>query len=263
MKLATWNVNSLRARIDRVTQWIEQELPDVLMLQETKCKDEAFPADVFSRLGYESVHHGNSQWNGVAIISKVGIEAPRVGFYDEVPTEIRECRVISATCQGVRLYSVYVPNGRTVDSEHYQAKLAWLSHLRADLDSTCDPGGFVGIFGDFNVAPEDRDVWDIDQFVGATHVTKAEREAIQALCAWGLRDAVRVLHPDDEGLFTWWDYRGGSFHRGWGMRIDLGLLSAPLADRLRYAAIDREARKGPQPSDHAPLVVEVELEESS
>lgn len=260
MKLVTWNVNSLRARIERVAQWTAAEQPDVLMLQETKCKDAVFPSHVFEELGYETVHHGNSQWNGVAIISRVGLEDARAGFFDETPDEDEECRVISATCGGVRLYSVYVPNGRSVESEHYRKKLDWLRRLLADLEATCTPDQFVGIFGDFNVAPEDRDVWDISQFAGATHVTDAEREAVQRLCSWGLRDAVRVLHPTEDSLFTWWDYRGGSFHRGWGMRIDLGLVSEPLASRLRYAAIDREARKGPQPSDHAPLVVEVDLE---
>ena len=262
MKLATWNVNSLRARIERVTQWIEKVHPDVLMLQETKCKDEAFPAQAFQELGYESVHYGNSQWNGVAIISRVGIENPRPAFFDEDPAEISECRVISATCNGVRLYSVYVPNGRSVESEHYQSKLAWLGHLRADLEATCSADQMVGVFGDFNVAPEDRDVWDIDQFSGATHVTQEERAAVRELCAWGLYDAVRELHPDEDALYTWWDYRGGSFHRGWGMRIDLGLITAPLLSQLRFAGIDRDARKGPQPSDHAPLVVEVNLESS-
>lgn len=259
MKLATWNVNSLRARIERVSGWIEQQTPDVLMLQETKCKDEVFPTQVFSDLGYESAHFGNSQWNGVAIISRVGLGDVRSAFYDEDQRSVSECRVISASCNGVRLYSVYVPNGRTVASEHFQSKLAWLHHLRADLDATCSPDEMVGIFGDFNVAPEDRDVWDIEQFVGATHVTVEEREAVRELRDWGLSDAVRELHPDEDSLFTWWDYRGGSFHRGWGMRIDLALLSAPLLSHLRLAGIDREARKGPQPSDHAPLVIEIDL----
>lgn len=259
MKLATWNINSLRARIDRVTKWIEAAQPDVLMMQETKCKDEAFPSQAFADLGYESVHHGDSQWNGVAIISRVGIEDARVGFFDRDPSADDECRVISATCGGVRLYSVYVPNGRTVESEHYKAKLAWFSRLREDLAATCSPDQLVGVFGDFNVAPEDRDVWDIEQFVGATHVSAPERAALKELCNWGLRDAVRVLHPDEDALFSWWDYRAGSFHRGWGMRIDLGLVTAPLAELLCYAAVDREARKGPQPSDHAPVVFEFEL----
>jgi exodeoxyribonuclease-3 len=258
MKLATWNVNSLRARIDRVVEWIEIEQPDVLMLQETKCKNEAFPAQIFADLGYESFHHGNSQWNGVAIISRVGLEETRAGFFDERVESPTECRVVSATCDGVRLYSVYVPNGRTVDSEHYQAKLDWLDHLLADLDATCLPEQRIGIFGDFNVALEDRDVWDISQFVGATHVTPAERACVQRLCDWGLSDAVRVLHPDEDALYSWWDYRAGSFHRGWGMRIDLGLISRPLVEHLSFAGVDREARKGPSPSDHAPLVIDID-----
>lgn len=229
------------------------------MMQETKCKDDAFPTEMFSELGYESFHHGNGQWNGVAIVSRVGLEDPRAAFFDEDSTASPECRIAVATCGGVRLYSVYVPNGRAIDSGQYQVKLEWLAHLRSDLEATCSPEQMVGVFGDFNVAPEDRDVWDISQFVGATHVTPAERLAVKELRDWGLSDAMRVLHPDEDGLYTWWDYRAGSFHRGWGMRIDLGLLSAPLVEKLAFVGIDREARKGPQPSDHAPLVVELDL----
>jgi exodeoxyribonuclease-3 len=259
MKIATWNVNSLRARLGRVTEWIELHQPDVLLMQETKCKDAAFPAEAFDALGYETAHHGISQWNGVAIVSRVGLTDIRSAFFDEQIDEVSEARVISATCGGVRLYSVYVPNGRTVGSEHYERKLLWLDHLLADLAASCKPEDRVGIFGDFNVAPEDRDVWDIVQFDGATHVTEAERAALSRLCEWGLRDAVRLLHPDEDALYSWWDYRSGSFHRGWGMRIDLGLISAPLCEGLTFAAVDREARRGPSPSDHAPLVIEVDL----
>lgn len=258
MKIATWNVNSLRARIERVAGWIESESPDVLLMQETKCKDEAFPAERFSDLGYASAHHGSSQWNGVAICSRIGLEDVRAGFFDEDPSSPNECRLLSATCADVRVYSVYVPNGRVVGSEHYEAKLEWLHHLRTDVAASCSPSDRIGIFGDFNVAPEDRDVWDIEQLAGATHVTPPEREALGDLLDWGFEDGMRVLHPDDDQLFTWWDYRAGAFHRGWGMRIDLGLFTKPLAASLRRAWVDRDARKGPQPSDHAPVVFELD-----
>jgi exodeoxyribonuclease-3 len=255
MKIVTWNVNSLRARLPRVEDWIAHNQPDVLLMQETKCADEAFPASTFDDLGYATVHHGNGRWNGVAIASRVGLDAAEAGFRDRQADE-EECRIVSALCGGIRVYSVYVPNGRSVDSEHYLAKLEWLARLRAEL-STHDPSDPLGIFGDFNVAPDDRDVWDISQFAGATHVTPAERDAVRALTDWGLTDAVRRTHPDGAGPFSWWDYRAGAFHKGWGMRIDLALLSAPVAARLLGAEIDRDARKGPQPSDHAPVVIEL------
>lgn len=257
MKIATWNVNSLKARLPRVEAWIGEHAPDVLVLQETKCADLAFPAGAFELLGYESIHHGNGRWNGVAILSKVRLENPRAGFLDEDPAALEECRIIQASCAGVRVMNVYVPNGRTVDSEFYVNKLAWLKKLRVELDETCDPGDPVVILGDFNVAPEDRDVWDIDQFVGMTHVSAPERAALGEIEAWGLSDTMRLKHPDEIGPFTWWDYRNGAFHRGFGMRIDLALASAPVISRLNDAYCDRDARKSPQPSDHAPVVIEL------
>jgi exodeoxyribonuclease-3 len=261
MRLATWNVNSLKARRDRVTEWIAEHGPDVLLLQETKCADENFPAEAFSQLGYESACHGDGRWNGVAIVSRVGLANVRAGFADQVPAASPECRLISAECGGVRVYSVYVPNGRAVDSEYYAAKLEWLADLRAELDATCDPAAAVALGGDFNIAPEDRDVWDISQFEGLTHVTAREREALREVMAFGLVDVVRRLHPEEAGPFSWWDYRGGAFHKGEGMRIDLVLASAPLAARVTGAFVDREARKGQgserQPSDHAPVVIDL------
>lgn len=257
MKIATWNVNSLKARLPRVEGWILEHAPDVLVLQETKCADLAFPAGAFELLGYESAHHGNGRWNGVAILSKVGLESPRAGFLDENPAELEECRIIQARCGGVLVMSVYVPNGRTVDSEFYVNKLAWLHKLRMELDGTCSVDDAVVILGDFNVAPEDRDVWDITQFDNMTHVTPAERAALEEVKAFGLTDAMRSKHPDEVGPFTWWDYRNGAFHRGFGMRIDLALASAPVMERLEAAYCDRDARKGPQPSDHAPVVIEL------
>lgn len=260
MRLVTWNVNSLKARLPRLEDWIGSHAPDVLLLQETKCTDEAFPRETFSRLGYESAHHGDGRWNGVAIVSRLGLEDVRPGFRERAAETPDECRILSANCGGVKVFSVYVPNGRAVDSEFYAAKLAWLANLRRELDTTCDPSDAVAVGGDFNVAPEDRDVWDITQFAGLTHVTRPEREALRAVLDFGLEDVVRRLHPDEVGPFSWWDYRGGAFHKGEGMRIDLLLASAPLAARVTAAYVDREARKGQggeqQPSDHAPVVVE-------
>jgi exodeoxyribonuclease-3 len=257
MKIVTWNVNSLRARVERVEQWMTEHKPDVLLLQETKCSDENFPSGLFETLGYETVHHGNGQWNGVAIISKVGIEEPRGGFVDDDLEAIAECRIISANCGGIRCTSVYVPNGRVVDSEHYLAKLEWLRRLRVELDACCTPEEPIAIGGDFNIAPTDSDVWDIEQFVGMTHVTPAERASLADVMDFGLTDALRVLHPEGPGPFSWWDYRGGAFHRGWGMRIDHFLITRSVVERLAGVEIDRDARKGSKPSDHAPVVMEL------
>lgn len=261
MRLATWNVNSLKARLARVQAWIAAVEPDVLCLQETKLADSAFPAAAFAELGYESVHHGNGRWNGVAIVSRVGLADAQAGFHDEDRSEIAESRIIAATCAGTRVISVYVPNGRSVGSEFYEAKLVWLARLRAELDATCARGAPLAVCGDFNVAPEDRDVWDVTKFDGATHVSGPERSALASVVSWGLRDVLRELAPEGPGPFSWWDYRGGAFHKGEGMRIDLALLSEPLAGRVTAAYVDRNERKkgtsGEIPSDHAPVVIEV------
>jgi exodeoxyribonuclease III len=252
MRLATWNVNSLGARLPRVTEWIEQHQPDVLCLQETKCADDKFPADDFSQLGYESAPHGDGRWNGVAVLSRVGLTDVTRGF--GTPDDEHGCRIVAATCGGVRVHSVYVPNGRSLDNEFYPIKLAWLAQLRATLDATCAPGDSVAVCGDFNVAPEDGDVWDPAAFVGATHVSEPEREALRHVEAWGLHDVFPRFN--EPGTFTWWDYRAGDFHQGRGMRIDLVLISADLADRATGAFRDRDARKGSKPSDHAPVAVD-------
>jgi exodeoxyribonuclease III len=257
MKIATWNVNSLKVRLPRVEAWIREHQPDVLVMQETKCADAAFPTAVFGDLGYASTHHGNGRWNGVAILSRVGLEDARAGFTGEDAGSLEECRIVQATCAGVKVMSVYVPNGRSVESEFFEQKLAWLGQLRRELDLTCQPDDAVAILGDFNIAPEDRDVWDITQFEGMTHVTPAERAALEKVESWGLSDAMRVMYPEGTGPFTWWDYRAGAFHKGWGMRIDLALVSEPVLARLSAAYRDRDARKGPQPSDHAPVVIEL------
>lgn len=256
MRIATWNVNSLKARQGRVEEWLDYARPDVLCLQETKLADTAFPAMAFGALGYESVHHGDGRWNGVAILSRVGIADVRAGFGGGI-ADSDGCRLLAATCAGVRVHSVYVPNGRVVGSEFYEAKLRWLSELYGYLDRSCTPADRVAVCGDFNIAPDDRDVWDPAAVVGSTHVTEAERDSLRALEEWGLVDAFRLRY-DSDGLFTWWDYRGGNFHRGLGMRIDLVLLTRALADHVQFALVDRNARKGKQPSDHAPMLVDID-----
>jgi exodeoxyribonuclease-3 len=248
MRLATWNVNSLRARLPRVETWIEENSPDVLCMQETKLADEDFPHLVFHALGYETATWGTGRWSGVAIVSRLGLSDVLRGFGEEP-------RLISALCGDVRVASVYVPNGRMVGSEHYVAKLQWMSELAGWLDAR-DPGVPVAVCGDFNVAPEDRDVWDPSELVGATHVSEPERSAHAALLERGLVDAFR-LHHDEGGVFSWWDYRAGNFHKGIGMRIDLVLVSKELAERCVDARIDRNARKGKLPSDHAPVIIEL------
>ena len=250
MRIATWNVNSLTARLPRVEEWIGYAEPDVLCLQETKQADAAFPHGAFAALGYETAHHGDGRWNGVAIASRVGLDAVAVGLGDD--NDDQGTRLIAADCGGVRVHSVYVPNGRSLDSEQYPAKLAWLARLRALLEETSTPDRPVAVLGDFNVAPEDRDVWDPSQFEGMTHVSQPERDALADLESWGLVDVFRRLYDDDQ-LFTWWDYRGGSFHRHRGMRIDLILVTEALAARATYGLIDRNARKGSKPSDHTPV----------
>ncbi|MGH9063619.1 MAG: exodeoxyribonuclease III [Acidimicrobiales bacterium] len=257
MRIATWNVNSLKARLTRVEEWLRYARPDVLCLQETKLADGAFPALAFSALGYESAHHGNGRWNGVAVLSRVGLEDVTAAFSGQDPDQVAEARIVSASCGGVRVASVYVPNGRSVGSEHYEAKLAWLSELHRHLEATCHPAGALAVCGDFNIAPDDRDVWDPARFEGATHVSGPERAALARLEEWGLVDAFRARH-EEGGLFSWWDYRAGDFHEHRGMRIDLVLLTRALADRVTFALIDRFARKGRQPSDHAPVLVDVE-----
>jgi len=256
VRIATWNVNSLKARLPRVEEWLEYARPDVLCLQETKLSDKAFPAMTFSALGYDSVHHGQGQWNGVAILSRVGITDASNGFGELPNSYADDARLVAATCGGVRIVSVYVPNGREVDTDHYVRKLEWLGQMRAWLDATASPDEPLAVLGDFNVAPEDRDVWSIKAFAGSTHVTEPERAAIRALEDWGMVDAFRAQY-DDSGLFTYWDYRRGDFHQHRGMRIDLVLVTRPVADRVAWACVDRNARKGQQPSDHAPVIVDL------
>jgi exodeoxyribonuclease-3 len=255
VRLATWNVNSLNARLERVEGWLAECQPDVVCMQETKLADSAFPAVAFAAAGYEAVHHGEGRWNGVAILSRVGIDDVVSGFADdEAPDD--EARLLTATCGGVRVMSAYVPNGRALDHDHYRYKLAWLARLRRHLDLVADASQPVALCGDFNIAPTDLDVWDPAAVHGATHVSPPERAALQELLDWGLLDVFRTRFPDVERLYSWWDYRAGNFHKGFGMRIDLVLGTPAFADGTEWVLIDRNARKGKAPSDHAPLVVQ-------
>jgi exodeoxyribonuclease III len=254
MRVATWNVNSLKARLGRLEDWLSVVAPDVLCVQETKLSDDAFPALAFRALGYEGVHHGEGRWNGVAILSRVGVADVVDGFAPGVAPD-GEARLLTATCGGVRVVTGYAPNGRMVGHPQYHHKLDWLGRLRQHLKLTADPADDVVVCGDLNVAPDDRDVWDPTLCHGGTHVSGPEREALSAVCDWGLVDVLRVRHQEAR-LFTWWDYRAGAFHKHEGMRIDLVLASAPLVDRLSWVLIDRNGRKGKAASDHAPVVVE-------
>ena len=256
MRLVTWNVNSLKARLERVEEWLAECEPDIVCMQETKLADTAFPTLAFSALGYESAHHGEGRWNGVAILSRVGLDDVVTGFADADAAD-PEARLITATCGGVRVMSAYVPNGRALDHDHYHYKLRWLERLAGHLDVVADPAGPTALCGDFNIAPADIDVWNPAALVDATHVSEPERKALARLLDWGLTDVFRDRFPGVERLYSWWDYRAGNFHKGIGMRIDLVLGSRSLADRVEWALIDRNARKGKQPSDHAPLVLEI------
>jgi exodeoxyribonuclease-3 len=268
VRIATWNVNSLRARLDKVMGWLERAQPDVLLMQETKLADADAPTDVFGGAGYALAHHGEGRWNGVAIASRRGIEDVVANFGaplgpartedvgDDEP--FGEARMISALCGGIRVASLYAPNGRSVGSIYYEAKLAWFARLARWLAEAADPRAPLVLGGDLNVAPADIDVWDARACHGGTHVSGPEREAFARLCEWGLVDIYRRQHSEP-GRYTWWDYRAGNFHKNIGMRIDHLLVSAPLVDRIVWTEIDREARKGkPLPSDHAPVVIDVD-----
>jgi exodeoxyribonuclease-3 len=274
VRIATWNVNSLKARLEKVEWWLERAAPDVLLLQETKLSDETAPVLPFSMAGYELLHHGEGRWNGVAIASRVGLADVVSNFGDgpvrssaagvSVPgaeedfDPFHEARMVSAVCGGVRVVSVYAPNGREVGSPFYAGKLAWFARLRRWLDETQDPRAPLVIGGDFNVAPADLDVWDPAAAHGGTHVSEPERAAFRTLLDWGLQDAWRARNPTLR-RFTWWDYRAGNFQRDEGMRIDHLLATAPAAARVVAVEVDREARKGkPVPSDHAPLVLDLD-----
>jgi exodeoxyribonuclease-3 len=257
MRIATWNVNSVRQRMPRLLPWLDERRPDVVCLQETKLADAAFQellGEELERRGYAVATHGTAQWNGVALLSSVGLEDVVRGLAGAPASIEAEARMVTATCGGVRVSSVYVPNGRVPDSEHYHAKLAWLAALREAV--AAGPEAAV-VCGDMNVAPADADVFDPAAYAGHTHVTPPERAALAELGALGFRDVVRERWPD-ERIFTYWDYRAGMFHKDLGMRIDLILASGPVADRVRAAWVDRQARKGKGPSDHAPVIVDLD-----
>ena len=268
MRIATWNVNSLKARLEKVAWWLERAKPDVLMMQETKLADADAPGDIFREAGYQLAHHGEGRWNGVAIASRIGIDrvitnfgeplrapkTPDVG--DDEP--LAESRMISANCGGVRVVCIYAPNGRILNSPFYEAKLMWFDRLARWFEQAVRVDEPVVLGGDFNIAPSDADVWDPLACHGGTHVSEREREAFARLCRWGLLDGYRLRHNEPE-RYTWWDYRAGNFHKNFGMRIDHLLVSEPLKPRIVWSEIDREARKGkPIPSDHAPLVIDID-----
>jgi exodeoxyribonuclease-3 len=278
MRIATWNVNSLKARQEAVERWLERAAPDILMLQETKLTDLDAPVMAFGMLGYDLLHHGEGRWNGVAIVTRKGLEVDDVvtnfgdgpvrdsgpgGAGGAVASEddfnpFDEARMLAATVDGIRIVTIYAPNGRIVGSPFYTGKLAWYERLARWLADTLQTSEPMVIGGDFNIAPTDADVWDARAVHGGTHVSEPERAAFRALLDWGLVDAYRLREPDS-GRFSWWDYRAGNFHKNLGMRIDHLLVTAPLAERVVAAEIDREARKGPPiPSDHAPLSIDLD-----
>ena len=260
MRVATWNVNSVKQRMPRLLPWLDQRKPDVVCLQETKLADDAFTAlagDDFASRGYELARYGEARWNGVAILSRVGLADVVTGIAGAPGFPDPEARAMAATCGGIRVWSLYVPNGREPDSDHYRYKLAWLAALQNTVSEQLATGAGVLLCGDMNIAPADVDVFDPAAYVGQTHVTAPERAALASLEGTGLHDVVRDHWPDKR-IFTYWDYRAGMFHQDLGMRIDLALASEPVADRVRAAWVDREARKGTGPSDHAPVIVDLD-----
>jgi len=261
VRIATWNVNSIRARLDRVLAWLERSDVDVLAIQETKCREEQFPHEPFSALGYRATHSGVSGWNGVAVVSRVGLDEVELGFpgqptWGEPPAV--EARALAATCDGVRVWSLYVPNGRTLHDPHYVYKLEWLARLREAAHEwlAADPSAQVLLAGDWNIAPQDDDVWDMRVFAHSTHVSAPERAAFVAIVEAGYADVVRP-HAPGPGVYTYWDYTRLRFARREGMRIDFALASPALAARVIGATIDRQERKGKGASDHAPVIVDV------
>jgi exodeoxyribonuclease III len=257
VRIATWNVNSVKQRQPRLLAWLDERQPDVVCLQETKLADDAFTELLGGELGgrgYELALYGEPRWNGVAILSRAGLADVVQGIPGAPGFPDPEARAVSATCAGVRVTSVYVPNGREPASDHYRYKLAWLEALREQVAAGPDT---ALVCGDMNIAPTDADVFDPAAFIGQTHVTAPERDALAKLEATGLHDVVRDHWPD-ERVFTYWDYRAGMFHRDLGMRIDLVLATGPVAERVRAAWVDRKARKGTGPSDHAPVIVDLD-----
>lgn len=260
--MASWNVASIRARQARVVAWLERHRPHVALLQETKCSDAAFAADdlagAYRALGYEVAHHGHDHWNGVAVLSRVGLSDVTPGFPGTNRPPYSEARALAATCAGLRVWSVYAPNGRELDDPHYLFKLVWFERLRAAVaaDAATRPGLGVVLAGDLNVAPTDADIYDPVRWRRRTHASPPERAAVQALVDLGLQDVTRA-HLPDPGVYTWWSWRPGQFERNRGLRIDLALCSPTAAGRVRRVWIDTDERSRPGASDHAPLVLDL------
>jgi exodeoxyribonuclease III len=273
VRVATWNINSVNARLPKLVEWLASAAPDVLCLQELKCTTDTFPSEAVRELGYETAAHGNGRWNGVAILSKIGLDdvvrglpgqpgylADDAGAEDALIASEpeQEARAVAATCGPVRVWSVYVPNGREVGHAHYAYKLEWLAALREAVREDTAGARPFAVLGDFNVAPTDEDVWDVSKFAGATHVTPAERQALADLREVGLADVfprpLKYDHP-----YTFWDYRGLAFPKNYGMRIDLTYANKPFVEAVSDSYVDREARKGKGTSDHAPVVVDLSL----
>ncbi len=254
MQVATWNVNSIRARSDLVAEWLADQRPDVCCLQETKCTDDDFPFDVFEGIGYQVAHHGLNHWNGVAILSRIGLRKVRRGFRGTQSEPFNEARSISADCGGVRVWSIYAPNGRALDDPHYLFKLVWFERLRGDLIDAKAAKNPTIVTGDFNVAPSDLDIYDPRRWKHRTHASAPERAAIEALLDLGFFDLAREWDGDDPS-YTWWNYRS-KLDEDRGLRIDLALGSEAMFERLKGVSVDRMARRAERPSDHAPLIVD-------
>jgi exodeoxyribonuclease-3 len=257
MRIATWNVNSVRSRLDQLTAWLSRSGPDVLCMQETKVEDDLFPHAALAECGYRTVAFGQKTYNGVAIAAKLGlaIEDVKKNLDGDPPDAQR--RLIAATIEGVRIVDVYVPNGQAVGTPAFAYKLEWLDRLRKDLAAHATPDQPVLVCGDFNVAPADLDVHDPKKWEGSVLCTPEERAALRSLEAWGLVDVFREKHAGEAGLYSWWDYRMGAFRRNKGLRIDLALATRPLAARCTGAVVDRRPRELEKPSDHAPVIVEI------
>jgi len=257
MKIATWNINSISVRLQHVLDWAKSNRPDVLCLQEIKCKDEKFPAEPFRELGYSTEVFGQQTYNGVATLSLSEASDVQKGFLGDAVDAQR--RLLAATINGVKVVNVYIPNGSEVGSEKYQFKLGWLGNLRKFFDDQCKPEQLLVLCGDFNVAPEDRDVHDPKLWAGQILCSEPERAALQKMEEWGLVDVFRQLH-DDDGIFSWWDYRGGAFPKNHGLRIDHLWATKPMAEKCTAVWIDKATRALERPSDHAPVVAEFDLD---
>jgi exodeoxyribonuclease III len=257
VKITSWNVNSVRSRIDQLTAWLARAAPDVVCMQETKVEDAFFPHEALAEVGYRAVWSGQKTYNGVAIAAKFGLAIEDVQKDLDGDASDAQRRLIAATIEGVRVVDVYVPNGQALGSPAFAYKLAWLERLRKDVEARYRPDQEILICGDFNVAPEPIDVHDPKKWEGSVLVSPEERAALRHVMEWGLVDVFRARHPGEAGLYSWWDYRMSGFRKNKGLRIDLGLCTAPLAARVTAAVVDRRPRELERPSDHAPLVIEI------